>query len=166
MEALPKTGKHVTTILATVQGTGAEVKTSSARIASTATATTGIATKLDGITTSTSAMRSAHEHAEQGTNQLDTTVTSLNSKLTPLVKEQHGQLLQTRRMSGGLDAMNDSLAYITRVLNWMSAPGTGGAFKIQADLTKDTLPPIPGLKVEAEPIAVFERGAFPLYTGP
>ena len=166
MDALPKTSRHVTTILKTVQGTGAEVKVSSAGIAETATATTDIATKLDGINTSTAAMRASHVHASEGTDQLGTIVSSLSAKLTPLVKQQHAQYLQTKRMSDGLDDMNDSLAYITRALNYMSQPDSGGPLKIKAELTKETMPPIPGLKVQAEPIAVFERGAFPLYTGP
>ncbi|MBC7459741.1 MAG: hypothetical protein H7287_00110 [Thermoleophilia bacterium] len=104
--------------------------------------------------------------ASAGTDQLGTLVSSLLVRLGPLVVQQHAQYLQTTRMSGGLDNMNDSLAYITRVLNYMSQPDTGGALQIKAELTKETMPPIPGLKVQADPISVFPRGAFPLYTGP
>ena len=165
MAALPKTASHVETILATVQGTGSEVKTSATRIAGTATTTQALATKIDAIGASTTKMRGAHEHAERGTDQLATTVDTLNTKLDPLVSTQHAMLGETRTMRGGLDDMNDSLAFIVRVLNEMSEPRTGGGMKIRADLTKDTMPPIPGLKVEADPIQVFERGAFPIYTG-
>jgi hypothetical protein len=165
MEALPKTAGHVTTILATVQGTGAEVKTSASRIAATATTTQGLATKIDAIGGSTAKMRVSHESAEAGTNELATTVATLNTKLAPLVKTQHAMLGETVTMRSGLDNMNDSLAFIVRVLNEMSEPHTGGGMTIRADLTKDTMPPIPGLKVEADPIQVFERGAFPLYKG-
>ncbi|MCW2974183.1 MAG: hypothetical protein JWN72_2456 [Thermoleophilia bacterium] len=166
MAALPKTSRHVTTILKTVQGTGREVKVSSAGIASTAAATTDIAAKLDTINESTAAMRASHVHASEGTDQLGTIVSSLQVKLAPLVKQQHTQYLQTKRMSDGLDNMNDSLAYIIRALNYMTEPDSGGSLKIKAELTKETMPKIPGLKIQADPISVFERGAFPLYTGP
>ena len=97
-------------------------------------------------------------------DRLNTTIGSLNGKIDPLVTTQHAMLLGTQKMRAGLDGMNKSLAYVVRTMNYIAVPPTGGGMTIRADLPKETLPPIPGIKAEVEPVAVFPRGIWPVYT--
>ena len=67
-------------------------------------------------------------------------------------------------MQRGLGGMNDSLAYTIRIMNWIAAPPHGQGMTIRADMPKETLPPF--VKAEVEPVVVFPRNVWPIYTGP
>ncbi|MCW2921226.1 MAG: hypothetical protein JWL76_1100 [Thermoleophilia bacterium] len=166
MDSLPGTSKHLETIVATVGDVSKEVKFSSTSIGSVADTTKQLNTKLGSIAGSTTSMRTSLESAAKGTEELSTTITSLNANIDPLVKTQHEMLLGTMNMRKGLDGMNASLAYTIRIMNYIAAPPHGQGMMIRADLPKQTLPPIPGIKAEVEPIPVFPRNIWPIYTGP
>lgn len=166
MDSLPPTSRHLKAVLGSVEATGGEVETSAASIGALAKSTETLNSRIGNIAGSTTDMRGSMEEVSTGTTELGSTVSSLNTKLDPLVKTQHGMFLQARKMRGGLTAMNDSLAYTIRILNYIAAPPSGQGMMIRADLPKQTLPPIPGIKAETEPIQVFPRMVWPLYTGP
>lgn len=166
MDSLPGTSKHLETMVVTVTGISREVKVSSASIGSVADTTATLNGQLEGIAGSTTSMRESLESAAGGTEELSTTIGSLNANIEPLVKTQHEMLLGTMNMRKGLDGMNASLAYTIRIMNYIAAPPHGQGMMIRADLPKQTLPPIPGIKAEVEPIPVFPRNIWPVYTGP
>lgn len=166
MDSLPPTSKHLSGVVATVKSTTTEVDTSKRAIGGLSKTTKGLNGKIGHIATSTSAMRGSLEEVGAGTGTLNATVGDLNVKVAPLVATQHDMYLETKRMGGGLDGMNASIAYVIRQLNYMTSPPTGMDFSIRATMLKETLPPIPGLKTEVDPIPVFPRGAWPVYAGP
>ena len=166
MDSLPGTSKHLETMVTTVQGVSKEVKTSSTNIGSVADTTATLNGQLEDIAGSTTSMRESLESASGGTEELSTTIGSLNANIDPLVKTQHQMLLGTMNMRRGLDGMNASLAYTIRIMNYIAAPPHGQGMMIRADLPKQTLPPIPGIKAEVEPVPVFPRNIWPIYTGP
>lgn len=166
MDSVPPTARHLGAIVKTVRGTSSEVKVSAKRIETMSGTTAQLNEKLASIAGSTGDMRGSLENAAAGTDTLSTTIGSLNENITPLVKTQHSMLLGTRRMRGGLDSMNASLAYTIRIMNYIAAPPAGGGMTIRADLPKSTLPPLPGLRAEVKPIPVFPRNVWPVYTGP
>jgi hypothetical protein len=166
MDSLGPTSKHLETIVTTVGDVSKEVKISSTSIGSVADTTTQLNTKLGTIAGSTSSMRESLEGASAGTVELSTTIGSLNTNIDPLVKTQHQMLLGTMNMRRGLDGMNASLAYTIRIMNYIAAPPHGQGMMIRAELPKQTLPPLPGIKAEVEPIPVFPRNIWPIYTGP
>ncbi len=166
MDSVPPTQQHVAALLGTIEGTGVEVQASSERIQTMVGTTATVNEQLAWIADSTTTMRTSLEGAAGDAKQLSGTIGSLNGQLDPLVKTQHEMLLGTRRMRGGLDGMNASLAYVVRIMNYIAAPPTGGPMTIRADLPKQTLPPIPGIKAEVEPVPVFPRNIWPVYTGP
>ena len=165
MDSLPPTAAHLHAIAATVDQTSAEVKKSNASITSMAAGTRKLNEKVTHIASSTKSMRGSLEQAAGGTDTLATTIGDLNGKIDPLVKTQHQMLLGTRQMRGGLDGMNASLAYTIRIMNYIARPPHGGPMTIRADLPKSTLPPIPGIRAEVDPITVFPRDIWPVYTG-
>jgi hypothetical protein len=121
---------------------------------------------LSSIAGSTTSMRTSLEGAQKGTDELGTTISSINGDIGPLVQTQHQMFLGTKKMRGGLDAMNSSLAYTIRIMNFITAPPSGGGMTMRADLPKETLPPIPGIRADVKPLEVFPRNAWPVYTGP
>jgi hypothetical protein len=153
-------------VVKTVQGTSKEVKVSAGNIDAMTKTTAKVNEQLGAIASSTGEMRGSLQSAATGTTKLSKTIGALNQDIGPLVKTQHELLLGTRRMRGGMDGMNASLAYVVRVLNYITRPPTGGGMMIRADLPKQTLPPIPGIKAEVEPVSVFPRDIWPVYTGP
>lgn len=166
MDSLPGTSKHLTTIVSTVGDVSGEVKASAKNIGSVADTTATLNGQLEGIAGSTTEMRESLEGAAKGTEELSTTIGSLNTGIAPLVQTQHEMLLETIKMRGSLDGMNASLAYTIRIMNYIAAPPHGQGMMIRADLPKQTLPPIPGIRAEVAPIAVFPRNIWPIYTGP
>jgi uncharacterized phage infection (PIP) family protein YhgE len=166
MDALPPTSKHLETIVGTVGEVSKEVKVSADNISSVAGTTRELNGQLTDIAASTTSMRESLEGASKGTEELSTTIGSLNSNIDPLVKTQHQMMLGTLKMRGGLDGMNASLAYTIRIMNYIAAPPHGQGMTIRAELPKQTLPPLPGIKAEVEPIPVFPRNIWPIYTGP
>ncbi len=166
MDSLEPTSNNLREIVGTVGGVSKEVKVSAASITSVADTTETLNTQLEGIAGSTTSMRESLEGAAKGTSELSTTIGSLNQNIDPLVKTQHEMLLGTMKMRSGLDGMNASLAYTIRIMNYIAAPPTGQGMTIRAELPKQTLPPIPGIRAEVEPIPVFPRNVWPIYTGP
>jgi len=165
MDSLPKTASSLDQVLLTVQQTGVEVKTSSGSITKLATTTEGLNGTLGTIAGNTTAMKGSLEGAASGAHGLTTSIDQLNTKLPKLVATQHSMYGQTRMMRGGLDSMNASLAYVIRILNFMTAPPSGQGMMVRADLPKETLPPIPGIRAETDPVPLFPRLSWPIYTG-
>ena len=166
MDSLPGTAEHLSTIVTTVGDVSKEVKVSADSIGSVADTTEQLNGQLEGIAESTTSMRTSLESAAAGTEQLSGTIGSLNANIDPLVKTQHEMLLGTMKMRSGLDGMNASLAYTIRIMNYIAAPPHGQGMMIRAELPKQTLPPIPGIRAEVEPIPVFPRNIWQIYTGP
>ena len=166
LASVTPTAAHLEEIVGTVEATSAEVKTSSQEIGAMVTVTDGLDSQLGSIATSTSSMSSSLQAASASTDDLATTIGSLNKNIAPLVRTQHQMLIATKQMRGGLDGMNASLAYTIRIMNYIAAPPTGGGMTIRANLPKETLPPIPGIKAEVEPVPVFPRNIWQIYTGP
>ena len=166
MDSVPATAQHLHGIVGTVEDVSAEVKVSATGINGVAETTRQLNTDLEEIAGSTTSMRESLEGAAAGTGTLEKTIGSLNQNIDPLVKTQHQMLLGTRKMRDGLDGMNASLAYTIRMLNYITAPPHGQGMMIRADLPKSTLPPIPGIRAEVEPVPVFPRNHWPIYTGP
>lgn len=164
MDSVPPTSRHLEAIVGTVDETSTQVKASAAHIDTMVGTTKELSGQLEGISSSTGEMRTSLGAAADDTTTLNTTVGSLNGQLDPLVKTQNDMLQGTRRMRGGLDGMNASLAWVVRVMNYIAAPPTGGGLTIRADLPKETLPPLPGIKAEVEPVGVFPRNVWPVYT--
>lgn len=166
LDSVPPSARHVGAIRATLEETSKEVKVSVGHIDTMTGTTSQLNDQLGAIAGSTTEMRTSLEGAAGDAEQLSTTIGSLNGGLDPLVKTQREMLQGTRRMRGGLDGMNASLAYVVRIMNYIAAPPTGGGMTIRADLPKQTLPPLPGIKAEVEPVPVFPRNVWPVYTGP
>ena len=166
MDSLPPTARHMSAIVKTVDETSNQVKISGTALEKMTHTTAKMNEQLGSIAESTTAMRGSLEGASKGTEQLSTTIDDLNGDIGPLVATQHQMFLGTRRMRSGLDMMNASLAYTIRIMNYITAPPHGGGMTIRADLPKETLPPIPGIKAEVKPVPVFPRNAWPVYTGP
>lgn len=166
MDSLPSSDRHLGAIITSVTSTSEEVKRSATSIQTMADTTGTLHGDVAAIAESTGSMRGSLQSAASGTGGLATTITDLNKDIEPLVATQHKMLLSTRSMRGGLDRMNASLAYVVRIMNWITAPATGGGLHMRAELPKQTLPPIPGLRAEVKPVQVFERNVWPVYTGP
>lgn len=166
MDSLPPTRAHLHDVVATVEGTSAEVARSNRALGGMATTTNRLVNRMGSISSSTVAMRESMQGVASGTQTMGATVNDLNHKIDPLVSTQHAMLTQTARMERGLGAMNGSLAFVIRTLNYIAAPPTGGPFTVRADLPKETLPPIPGIKATTDPIPVFPRFPWKVYTGP
>lgn len=166
MNSLPPTAEHLHDIVDTVSATSREVKASNKTVGTMAAGTIELDTMLSDIAEQTSAMTASLGEASDGTAQLGSSVTELDARLDPLVATQHSMLGEVKSMQRGMGGMNASLAYVIRVLNFMSNPPTGEGFTLRVALPKETLPPIPGVKVEADPVQAFPRGAWPTYKGP
>lgn len=166
MDSVPPSARHVGAIRATMEDTSREVKVSVGHIETMTATTAQLNEQLGSIAGSTTAMRSSLQGAAGDAEELSTTIGTLDGGIDPLVKTQAQMLQGTRRMRGGLDGMNASLAYVVRIMNYIAAPPTGGGMTIRADLPKQTLPPLPGIKAEVEPVAVFPRNVWPVYAGP
>lgn len=166
MDSLPPTSRHMGAIVATVGETSKEVKVSAGQLEKMTHTTAELNKSLTSIAGSTASMRGSLEGASEDTSTLATTIDDLNGDIGPLVKTQHEMFLGTRKMRGGLDSMNSSLAYTIRIMNYIAAPPHGGGMTIRADLPRETLPPIPGIRAEVKPVQVFPRNIWPVYTGP
>lgn len=166
MDSLPPTSSHLKQVVKTVRGTSTKVGESATSVKKLNTDTQSLNTMLAAIAVSTAEMRGSLESVDSKTGKLGSTVEDLNTKIKPLVVTQHGMFTEVQRMQGGIDGMNGSLAYVIRTLNYITRPPTGQGFTVRADLPKEALPPIPGVKVTADPVAVFPRNAWKVYTGP
>ena len=166
MDSLPPTAQSLSGIVATVDATAVEVDKSAKSIDTLAGTTETINGRLGTIASGTAEMRTSLEGAAEGAGGLKTTIGTLNVKLPALVKTQSSMYAQTKKMRGGLDGMNGSLAYTIRILNYITAPPHGQGMMVRADLPKETLPPIPGIRAETEPVPLFPRFAWKVYTGP
>lgn len=166
MDSLAPTAKSLDAIVVTVSKTSAQAKTSKTAISELGTTTTTLNEMLTSIKDETAAMSASEQELATSTEQLNTTLADLSTTVDPLAKTQNGMLGEVRTMKGGIAGMNGSLAYTIRSLNYMTAPPTGQSFSLQVELDKKALPPIPGIKAKADPVVVFERGAWPIYTGP
>lgn len=166
MDSLPPTATHLGKILVTIDGTAKEVDTSAASIHRLDTNTRKLNSDLGGIAANTTNVSESLANVDRGSGTLEGTITNLSGKLDPLVESQHATVGQLARMRQGLGGMNASLAYVVRVLNYITQPPTGQGFTVRVDLPKEALPPIPGVKVATDPVPVFPRQAWPTYTGP
>jgi methyl-accepting chemotaxis protein len=166
MDSLPKTARHLSAIVKTVDATAKEVSASADSIEALDASTASLNDSISEINASTTAMTSSLTEVAGGTGALQGTIDTLNTEITPLAKTQNAMLGETQRMRGGVAGMNASLGYTIRILNYITAPPTGQGLMIRADLPKETLPPLPGLTATTEPIPVFPRNAWPIYTGP
>lgn len=166
MNSLPPTSDHMAKVVTTVGGVATQMQTSVKAVQTLQTGTEQLNTDLAIIATSTGDMRKSLQAVDDQTGSLGEIVTGLNSKIGPLAQTQHAMLGEVLRMKGGMQGMNDSLAYVIRTLNYISKPPTGQGFMLKADLPKEALPPLPGIKVTADPVAAFPYGAWKIYTGP
>jgi methyl-accepting chemotaxis protein len=165
MDSLPNTSSHLTAITATVKDTKDQVAVSNKAIGEMEVTTEQLHAKVANIAGSTTKMRTSLESAAAGTDELAGTIDQLNGDIQPLVRTQHQMYLGTRTMRDKLDAMNASLAYTVRVMNYIAAPPTGGGMTMNADLPQSALPPIPGIRAEVEPLTVFPRFVWQPYSG-
>ena len=164
LTALPRTTESLRKVVGTVEATSKQVSTSGTAISGLSGQTRTMNVSLARIAGSTGAMRGSLETHQGSTKELAATVDTLNGKLGPLVKTQGDMLQGTRRMQRGLCAMNGSLAYVLRQLNYLTAPpGTNAGFTVRVELDKSSLPPVPGVAAVTEPVPVFPRGAWPVY---
>jgi hypothetical protein len=152
-------------IVKTIDATGGEVNKSAKTIGSMSKTTTNLRTGLEGIAGSTTKMRTSYETMGDDTVTLSQTISGLNGQITPLAKTQHDMFVGTSQMRGGLDTMNDSLAYVIRVLNYITAPPSGQDLKLRVELPKEVMPPIPGVRAEVDPVSVFPRLSWPVFQG-
>lgn len=166
MDSVPLTAQHMDSIVGSVEGTSTEVKTSARSLTKMAGVTETLEGRLGSIADSTKSMRTSLEATSADTERMGSTITELNGNIGPLVTTQHEMLLGTTRMRGGLDDMNDSLAYTIRTMNYITAPPYEGGMVMRTELPKAMLPPIPGLKAEVAPVSAFARYVWPVYTGP
>jgi methyl-accepting chemotaxis protein len=166
MDSLPATADSLATVLTTINGTAEQVKISSQQIDHLDTNTASLNEDLGAIAKNTTVMRTSMASVDAGSGKLGTTINTLSGKIDPLVTSQHETVGQLGRMRTGINGMNSSLAYVIRVLNYITAPPTGQGFTVRVNLPKETLPPIPGVKAETDPVGVFPRGAWNTYTGP
>lgn len=161
MDSLPPSAESLTAVTKTVKTTGGEVATSRKAIDSLAADTQKMSDDLAGIATGTAALDSSIGEVAATTGQLSETVTGLDKQLGPLVQTQSKMRRQTTVMRGGICAMNGSLASVVRMLNYLTAPPTGRGFTVRVELDKKALPgPV---KATADPVQVFQRGAWPVY---
>lgn len=165
MNSVQPMASSMHTIVKTIDATGIEVNTSAKTIGMMASRTHQLRTGLGGIAGSTTKMRSSYDTMATDTQGLAKTISGLNTQITPLAATQHQMFQATSKMSGGLDTMNDSLAYVIRVLNYISAPPTGGALQLRVELPKEVMPPIPGIRAEVDPVSVFPRMSWPIFQG-
>ncbi len=166
MDSLPPTGQHLKKVVSSVEGTGTEVQKSGEAINGLNTKTGELNSMIGTIATGTGDMRGSMESVGQGTKQLDSTITALSGRIDPLAATQAGMLGEIKRMQGGVDGMNGSLAYTIRTLNYITAPPTPGGFTVRVELDKKALPPIPGVQARTDPVQVFPRNSWPVYYGP
>lgn len=163
MDSIPTTKDNLGRIVGTVEHTSKEVATSRESLTKLGAQTDSLDESLGSIAASTKTMRASLDNTHAGTKELSGTISGLNGKIGPLVKTQHKMLGQTKTMRGGLCAMNGSLAYVLRVLNYLTAPPQGGPMTMRVELDKASLPPVPGVAAKAEPVRVFPRGTWPIY---
>jgi methyl-accepting chemotaxis protein len=165
MESLGPTSRHLDGIVSTVKVTDAGVASSATAIGTLATKTGDLDTKLGSIKSTTTDMRGSLESTATSTKELGGTISTLNTKIGPLVETQGQMLERTRTMRDRVDDMNGSLAYVVRILNYMTAPPTMQPFAVRMSLPPLS-PAIPGVRIEARPVSVFDRNAWPIYQGP
>lgn len=165
LDSMPPSSAHLKAVVGVVRLTSAEVKKSSASINTLATSTTNLNSMLGDIATQTAAMQGSLESVDSGTTSLGASVDTLNDRIDPLAATQRKTKYDLIKMRGGLEGMNGSLAYVIRTLHYLTAPPTGQGFKMQVEVDKQSLPPIPGVKAKADPVEVFPRGVWPIYNG-
>ena len=152
-------------VVKTIDATGTEVNTAAKTIGSMSGHTTNLRSGLEDIASSTSQMRTAYGDMSTETVGLAKTIDGLNEQIGPLATTQHDMFLGTSKMRGGLDTMNDSLAYVIRTLNYITAPPSGQDLKLEVELPKEVMPPLPGIRAEVEPVSVFPRLSWPIFQG-
>lgn len=163
LASMPRTNTNLEQVVATVEQTSSQVATSKQSVGKLSSATVTMNDSLAAIAKSTGSMRSALEATEGHTGVLGSKIDELDGKLGPLVTTQRQMLGETRRMQTGMCAMNGSLAYVLRQLNFMTSPPNGGGFTVRVELDRTSLPPVPGIAAKAAPVEVFTRGAWPIY---
>lgn len=166
MDSLEPTADSLDGILKSVSSTSKEAATSKKAISGLDTTTGKLNGMLSDIADQTAAMRASEEQLGKGTTQLAGTIGELSKTVDPLAATQKGMLGEVRTMKAGMGGMNGSLAYVIRTLNYMTAPPTGQSFSMKVEMDKKALPPVPGVKAVADPVVVFPRGSWPVYTGP
>ncbi len=166
LDSMPPSAASLQQIVASVRQTNSEVGASASQLASMAKTTSGLGAILDDITVQTRSMETSLAATSQSTDNLASTVTEVNRRIDPLLVAQRGTRRQVEQMGAGLADMNASLAYVIRTMNYLTAPPTGQGFTARVTVDKSSLPPIPGLKAVADPVEVFPRGVWPVYTGP
>lgn len=166
LDSMPPSSAALKQVVGTVRETAKQVDASGSQIQNLATTSGSLASVLADIATQTKSMGDSLKETDAGTDRLAGTVTELNKRIDPLVVTQHRTRQQIARMNSGLAGMNGSLGYVVRTMNFMTAPPTGQGFTMRVSVDKASLPPIPGLKAEVDPVEVFRRGVWPVYTGP
>jgi hypothetical protein len=163
MDSLPPTSAHMEAVVKSVRGTKSQVGASKQSITDLNKRTEKMDGSLKAITKQTGDMGSALAETADTTTKLSSTIDELNGKIGPLVSTHHAMLGQTRTMQNGVCAMNGSLAYVLRTLNYMTAPPSGGPFTVRVDIDKKALPPIPGVVAVTDPLVLYPRGVWPIY---
>lgn len=166
LDSMPPSSAGLKSVVGTVRETAGEVGASSTQIKNLAGTSTELATALSGIASQTQRLGTALQQTDATTGKLGQTVTTLNQRIDPLVATQRRTRMQVAQLNTGLAGMNGSLAYVVRTMNYLTAPPTGQGFMAKVEVDTASLPPIPGLKAEVDPVEVFRRGVWPVYTGP
>lgn len=166
LDSMPPSSAALKQVVGTVRKTATEVSSSGTQIETLATTSGNLSSVLSDIAQQTQSMGNSLKQTDAGTGRLAGTVTELNKRIDPLVTTQRRTRQQIARMNTGLAGMNGSLGYVVRTMNYLAAPPTGQGFTMRVQVDKASLPPIPGLKAEVDPVEVFRRGVWPVYTGP
>lgn len=166
LDSMPPSSAGLKTVVGTVRETAGEVGSSSTQLKSLAGTSTDLAGSLSEIAAQTKQLGSSLQKTDATTGTLGQTVTTLNQRIDPLVATQRRTRMQVAQLNTGLGGMNGSLAYVVRTMNYLTAPPSGQGFMAKVQVDASSLPPIPGLKAEVDPVEVFRRGVWPVYTGP
>ncbi|MCZ4497052.1 MAG: hypothetical protein JWM25_1637 [Thermoleophilia bacterium] len=165
MDSLAPTARSLDAIVGTVKTTGVEVKKSAGSIDTLSTSTDALSTRLEAIGNDTKGLSTSLESTASGTGALGSTIGDLSTQVGPLVTMKRELLGNTRHMRDGLDGMNASLAYVVRILNYMTAPPTKQPMSVRIDLPP-LKPDVPGVAINSRPVPVFDWMQWPIYQGP
>jgi methyl-accepting chemotaxis protein len=165
MDSVPPTADHMAAMVPIVRDTSKEMETSKLAMSQLQAGTTKLNGTIGDIAKGTGNMRVSLEKVDVGTSHLATTASSLNKLVARCAKAQAEMKNIVIGMQAATTNMNNSVAYVIRTLNYITAPPTGQSFMLRVDLDPKTLPPIPGVKATTDPVTAFQRGSWPVYKG-
>jgi archaellum component FlaC len=163
MDLVPKMAGQMEMVVGTVGQTQKQVKASRNSVEKMAQSSHRLRGRVDKVSSDTASMKKNIESVSAQTDPLAATVNKLDRKLDPLVAGQHSLIPLVNQSADYICAMNGSLGYVLRILNYLTAPPSGIPFTARVEMDESTLPKIPGLKLEKDPVKVFDRGSWPIY---